>query len=71
MLALDRGWIPQGSNLDDPKIMEDACRYEDDGEYYHNCIVMKRPPQLDLNVRNGIKFCLNVQDVTNQSYNVK
>lgn len=62
MAALDRGWIPKG-NLDDPKIL-DACRHEDNGEY--NCIVKR--PQLDQNVRNGIKFCLNVEGVVNQTY---
>jgi hypothetical protein len=62
MAALDRGWIPKG-NLNDPKIMS-ACRKEDNGEF--NCVVKR--PQLDQNIRNGIKYCLGSEGNANQSY---
>jgi hypothetical protein len=62
MAALERGWIPK-DNLNDPLIVN-ACRKEDDGEF--DCVVKR--PQLDQNIRNGIKYCLNVEGHTNQSY---
>ena len=60
MAALDRGWIPRGSFVDNPHITN-ACAHEDVGDFL--CVVKKG--QLDKSVRDAVAYVLNFQNRTN------
>jgi hypothetical protein len=59
MAALERGWIPRGSLMNDPRI-DTACAQEDSGEY--RC-VLKRG-QVEQSVRNALLYVLNSENLT-------
>ena len=52
--SLDKGWIPDG-NLNDPSIVN-ACEREDTN--FYKCVASRG--QLEVNIRNGIKYSMNV-----------
>ena len=60
MLALDRGWIPNG-NLHEERI-EDACKNEDEGHF--KCILKRDIP--DQPIRDAIHY---INDQTNNTEN--
>ena len=54
LLAVQKGWIPTGPNLNAEAIAR-ACEREDNGQY--KCVAKR--DMLDSNVLNGIRTCVN------------
>ena len=60
MAAIDRGWIPKGSFVNNPHI-QNACTREDEGDFL--CVVKKG--QIDQPVCDAVAYILNFQNLTN------